>query len=202
MERELRDTKERLQSLIEEYETALEELQSSNEELLSVNEELQSTNEELEASKEELQSLNEELNTVNAELTAKIDALDRANSDLHNLFESTQIPTVFLDRDLVIRSFTPAVKTLFNILPGDRGRPLTDLNSRLSLPDFVEDIRSVFDAGAGRSSARSIIQDAADPLSSLRLAPYRGSDRRHRRGGRHLCRRHPPGRRRRRTSRS
>ena len=66
--RELRDTRERLQSQVEEYETALEELKSSNEELVSVNEELQSTNEELEASKEELQSVNEELHTVNMEL--------------------------------------------------------------------------------------------------------------------------------------
>ncbi|RYJ01289.1 MAG: chemotaxis protein CheR, partial [Acetobacteraceae bacterium] len=72
LERELRDTRERLQALIEEYETALEELKSSNEELVSVNEELQSANEELEAAKEEMQSVNEELHTVNAELNDKI----------------------------------------------------------------------------------------------------------------------------------
>jgi two-component system CheB/CheR fusion protein len=91
IERELRETRERLQSIIEEYETALEELKSSNEELVSVNEELQSTNEELEASKEELVSLNEELHTVNTELSGKIEALDRANSDLQNLFDSTAV---------------------------------------------------------------------------------------------------------------
>lgn len=174
LERELRDTKERLQSLIEEYETALEELRSSNEELLSVNEELQSSIEELEASKEELQSLNEELNTVNAALTMKIDALDRANSDLQNLFESTQIPTVFLNRDLVIRSFTPAVKELFNILPGDRGRPLTDLRSRLALPGFIEDIQSVFDTG--NVLEREVFHEQAATHFILRIAPYRGLD--------------------------
>ena len=85
---------------VEEYETALEELKSANEELVSVNEELQSTNEELETSKEELQSVNEELQTVNAELRTRSTQLDRANSDLQNLFESTQIATVFLDREL------------------------------------------------------------------------------------------------------
>jgi two-component system CheB/CheR fusion protein len=171
LERELRDTRERLQSLIEEYETALEELRSSNEELLSVNEEMQSSNEELEASKEEQQSLNEELNTVNAELLVKIDALDRANGDLQNLFESTQIPTVFLDRGLVIRSYTPSVKGLFNIIPGDRGRPLTDLSSRLPLPGFVDDIRAVFDVGS------AIEREVSDPETgrhyTLRIAPYR-----------------------------
>ncbi len=171
LERELRDTRERLQSLIEEYETALEEIRSSNEELLSVNEEMQSSNEELEASKEEQQSLNEELNTVNSELMVKVDALDRANGDLQNLFESTQIPTVFLDRDLVIRSYTPSVKGLFNILPGDRGRPLTDLSSCLPLPGFVEDIRSVFDAGA--SIEREVSDLGAGRHYTLRIAPYR-----------------------------
>jgi two-component system CheB/CheR fusion protein len=175
LERELRDTKERLQSLIEEYETALEELRSSNEELLSVNEELQSSNEELEASKEELQSLNEELNTVNAELTVKIDALDRANSDLQNLFESTQIPTVFLDRELVIRSFTPAVKRLFNILPGDRGRPLTDLSSQLLLPGMIENIRKVFDSGEAQES--EVFHPGLVAHFVLRIAPYRNPDR-------------------------
>jgi two-component system CheB/CheR fusion protein len=174
LERELRDTRERLQSLVEEYETALEELRSSNEELLSVNEEMQSSSEELEASKEELQSLNEELNTVNAELVGKIDALDHANSDLRNLFESTQIPTVFLDRNLVIRTFTPSVKTLFNVLPTDHGRPLTDLTSRLVMPDFVRDIRTVLESGqALETEARH--QDA-QTYFIVRLAPYRGPD--------------------------
>ena len=84
LERELNDTREQLQSTAEEYETALEELKSANEEL-------QSSNEELETSREEIQSINEELQTSNAQLTAKVDELDRANSDLRNLFESTQV---------------------------------------------------------------------------------------------------------------
>jgi two-component system CheB/CheR fusion protein len=173
LERELRDTRERLQSLVEEYETALEELRSSNEELVSVNEELQSTNEEMEASKEELQSLNEELHTVNAELNGKVDALDVANSDLQNLFESSQLATVFLDRHLVIRTFTPAVSTIFNILPGDRGRPLTDLTSRISLPTLADDVRSVL-AGKPAIDRRF---DASDSGHShlIRIAPYRNS---------------------------
>ncbi|MCK1718139.1 PAS domain-containing protein [Bradyrhizobium sp. 141] len=133
--------------MIEEYETALEELKSSNEELVSVNEEMQSTNEELDASKEELQSVNEELHTVNAELHGKIDALDRANSGLQNLFESTDVATIFLDRKLVIRSFTPAVTQVFNMLPTDKGRPITDLSSRLNLTGFSDGIVKVF-AGA------------------------------------------------------
>jgi len=172
LERELRDTRERLQSLIEEYETALEELKSSNEELVSVNEELQSANEEMEASKEELQSLNEELHTVNAELQSKVEALDSANNDLQNLLESTQVATVFLDRNLVIRTFTPAVARIFSVLPGDRGRPLSDLSTRLSLPDFTEHVREVFTSG--RMTERRVGEEGAAQYL-MRLIPYRDS---------------------------
>ncbi|MET4022691.1 CheR family methyltransferase [Bradyrhizobium sp. S3.2.12] len=175
LERELRETRDRLQSMIEEYETALEELKSSNEELVSVNEEMQSTNEELEASKEELQSVNEELHTVNAELHGKVDALDRANSDLQNLFESTDVATIFLDRKLVIRSFTPAVTKVFNILPTDKGRPITDLSSRLNLTGFPEDIAKVF-AGADPIERR-VGGEGQGPHYLVRLAPYRDGDR-------------------------
>ncbi len=100
LEAELRATRERLQTATEELESSNEELKSGNEELQSMNEELQSANEELETSKEELQSINEELQTVNAELSARVDELSRANNDMSNLLESTQIATVFLDRTL------------------------------------------------------------------------------------------------------
>ncbi len=173
IERELQETKGRLQSTIEELETANEEFRSSNEELLSVNEELQSSNEELETSKEELQSVNEELQTVNSELSSKIDELDRANSDLNNLFESTQIATIFLDRDLVIRSFTPPATKLFNVIPGDRGRPLTDLVGRIHYPDLENDIRAVF-GGEMIERAVSLADGKGHYLS--RILPYRSAN--------------------------
>ena len=174
VERELRETRDRLQAMMEEYETALEDLKSSNEELVSLNEEQQSTNEELEASKEELQSVNEELHTVNTELTGKIEALDQANNDLQNLFESTDVATVFLDRALVIRSFTPAVSRIFNILPTDRGRPITDLSSKLVLPAFAEDISRVF---SEQTSIERRVETGDKARTYLvRMAPYRDAD--------------------------
>ena len=175
LERELRETRDRLQSMIEEYETALEELKSSNEELVSVNEEMQSTNEELEASKEELQSVNEELHTVNAELSNKVEALDRANSDLQNLFESTEVATVFLDKTLTIRSFTPNVARIFNILPGDRGRPITDLAGRLNFAGLADDIAHVL--AEQRPRERRVTTEDRATHYLVRLSPYRGGDR-------------------------
>jgi len=172
LDRELRDTRERLQATVEEYETALEELKAANEEMVSVNEELQSTNEELETSKEELQSVNEELHTVNAELNSKIDELDRANADLRNLFESTQIATIFLDHDLVIRSFTPAVTSIFNLISTDRGRPLTDIVSRLEDGDLRRDVRVVLERG--ETIERNVRRSDCNTHYMMRILPYRG----------------------------
>jgi len=161
-----------LQATVEEYESALEELKAANEEMVSVNEELQSTNEELETSKEELQSVNEELHTVNTELNSKIDELDRANSDLRNLFESTQIATVLLDGDLIIRSFTPAVTTIFNLISTDRGRPLTDIASHVETGDLRRDIRMVLERG--QTIERSVVRSDKSAQYLMRILPYRG----------------------------
>ena len=108
-----------------------------------MNEELRSASEELETSREELQSINEELGTVNVELKSKVDELGRANADLQNLMASTSIATVFLDRELRIKRYTPPAITLFNLIPTDAGRPLSDLNSRLEFGSVVADATRV-----------------------------------------------------------
>jgi two-component system CheB/CheR fusion protein len=118
--------------------------------------------------------VNEELHTVNTELSNKVEALDSANSDLQNLFESTEVATIFLDRTLAIRSFTPTVARIFNILPGDRGRPITDLSSRLNLANLADDIDRVF---AGESSIERRVKTEDDTTHYLvRLSPYRGGE--------------------------
>ena len=165
---------EQLQSLRNEHQTALEELRSANEELHSVNEEMQSTNEELETSKEELQSLNEEMHTVNLRLTEKVDELDHANSDLRNLFDSTQIATVFLDRHFIIRSFTPAVASLYNLIPSDQGRPLTDIVSRLRYTGLREDVAHVL--STLEPLERRVARDDDSAHYLLRMLPYREPD--------------------------
>jgi two-component system CheB/CheR fusion protein len=176
LERELQTTKERLQSTIEEADTSSEELKSSNEELLSVNEELQSANEELETSKEEIQSINEELQTVNAELSSKVEELDRANADLKNLFESTQVATIILDNDLLIRSFTPAVEGIFSLISGDRGRPLADIVSRLDeAPGLHRELRGAVDRG--QTIERRVMAQQGKFHYLMRILPYRMSEK-------------------------
>ncbi|MDO8710824.1 CheR family methyltransferase, partial [Pseudomonas sp.] len=100
LERELQRTKLHLQDTIEQSEVSSEELKASNEEMQAINEELRSATEELETSKEELQSINEELLTVNFELKTKVEETDKINDYLTNLIASTDIATVFVDRNM------------------------------------------------------------------------------------------------------
>jgi two-component system, chemotaxis family, CheB/CheR fusion protein len=167
-------TQEELQSLAEEHQTALEELRSSNEELHSVNEEMQSTNEELETAKEELQSMNEELNTVNVRLSEKVNELDVVNADLRGLFDSTQIATIFLDRHLIIRSFTPAMAALYSLIPSDQGRPLTDIVSRLRYRGLREDVEQVLETL--QPLERRIAREDRSTHYIMRILPYRAPD--------------------------
>jgi two-component system CheB/CheR fusion protein len=131
LEQELTATREFLQSTIEELESSNEELQSTNEELQSANEELQSTNEELEASKEELQSTNEELSTVNDEFQRRLADLARRDSDLTNVLRSVRDPILFVDGGGHLRHFSYAAADLLDLAPGDVGRPVDFLRSRL-----------------------------------------------------------------------
>ena len=124
MEDELRETQQRMRTLMEEHETSTEELQTSNEELQSMNEELRSASEELQIRKEELQSSNEELLTVNQELKVKVKEVNQVNADLENLLESTNIATVFLTRDLLLKRYTPSALDLLGIQIGDVGIPI------------------------------------------------------------------------------
>ena len=188
LEKELRATRTQLQSTIDDLETANEELKSANEEYQSVNEEFQSSNEELESSKEELQSMNEELNTINAELNAKNEALTEANSDIKNLLDSTQIATLFLDNDLRIRNFTPAMTEVFHVRAGDRGRPITEIVTRLSYADLASDVKKVLRSLSmieQEVSARAKRRDLHDADSAVP-----DGERRHRRRRDHLCRHH------------
>jgi two-component system CheB/CheR fusion protein len=174
LDAELRLTKERLQATIEELESTNEELKSSNEEYQSINEELQSANEELETSKEELQSVNEELQTVNGELAHRVQELARANSDLKNLLESTQIATVFLDNNLRVKSFTPTVADIFHLIETDLGRPITHIAPRIPYPQLEEDVRRVLRTLG--TVDREVGDSAAGSRYLVRVLPYRSVD--------------------------
>lgn len=158
----------------------------SSEELLSVNEELQFANEELESSKEELQSLNEELATANTQLRDKVAELDWANSDLTNLITSSDIATIFLDRELCIKRFTPSVTDLYGLRATDLNRPIGDFAPKFVDTEIVNDCRQVLQTQAALVKS---VWSTSEPIPSsttgvaisaktnrcylLRIRPYR-----------------------------
>jgi two-component system, chemotaxis family, CheB/CheR fusion protein len=145
LEEELKQTKEQLRSVIDQYEVALEDLKASNEELQAINEELRSTTEEMETSKEELQSTNEELITVNLEMKMKVDETAKANDDLQNFISATEIAVVFIDRGMRIKRYTRPSTKIFNLIATDIDRSLLDITHRLEYPDIAQDIEQVFE---------------------------------------------------------
>ncbi|MCE5266494.1 MAG: PAS domain S-box protein [Planctomycetaceae bacterium] len=169
LEDELKAAQQDLQSTIDDLQASNEELRVANEEVISTNEELQSTNEELETSKEELQSVNEELTTVNNQLQEKVLQLDTANSDMANLLKSSEIATLFLDSELRIKFFTPAMTRVLNLIPTDMGRPLTHLSMNLIGCDLVADARASVQGTAMRE--REVLH-ANGSSYLLRVVPY------------------------------
>ncbi len=143
LEKELKYAREKIKDTLEAMQSSQEELKFTNEELQSTNEELQSTNEELMSSKEEMQSLNEELQTLNTELQSKVDDYSRVSNDMNNLLNSTDIATLFLDRELKIRQFTNQAVKIFKLIKSDIGRPLTDQVSDLIYPNLTDDVLKV-----------------------------------------------------------
>lgn len=173
LEEELQHTRQQLQETLERSETFHEETRASNEELQSANEELRSASEELETSKEELQSLNEELVTVNHEMKTKVEEISKINDDLQNLIGSTEIPTIFVDRVLCIKRFTPRATDWFNLLPQDVGRPLLDITHRLNYQSLADDV------AAAMATCQVIERDISTTNGRclfVRALPYRTTE--------------------------
>jgi two-component system, chemotaxis family, CheB/CheR fusion protein len=173
LETELQHAREEAQALREEMRASQEELQASNEELQSTNEELQSTNEELTSSKEEMQSMNEELQAVNAELQRKLDDLALAQSDMRNLLNSTDIATLFLDRELNVRRYTEKARKIISLRDTDIGRPLSELASQLEYPGLQEDVQEMLRTMV---VAEKQIHSRDGRWYAVRIMPYRTLD--------------------------
>ncbi|MBH8567583.1 PAS domain-containing protein [Microvirga sp. STS02] len=173
LEKELHYTKHRLQTTIEEMESSVEELKSTNEELQSANEELQSTNEEAMTNKEEMQSLNEELMTLNLQYLTKTEELSQAANDMKNLLDATEIATIFLDNDMVIKRFTPAVHRIVNLLPSDVGRPILHFATTLRHENLAQDVRQVLNKLV---TVEANIQTTQGQWYVMRILPYRTLD--------------------------
>lgn len=163
-----------MQSIIEEQEGTNEELQSANEEIQSTNEELQSTNEELETTKEELQSTNEELTTIIEEHENRNQELESINKDFINLLTSIDIPLVILHKDLSIRQFTSAAKSLLNLIDADINRPITNIRPNIFIPALARKLKQAIESKIIGSIE---VQDDNGHWYLLQLHPYHKQDK-------------------------
>lgn len=130
-------------------------------------------NEEIQTSKEELQALNEELATVNSQLEARVRQLEEATNDLENLLSSTDIAAIFLDPELRIRRVTPRTAHLFDVLPGDTGRPLQHFRPKVDDPKLLDDARRVL---ADLVPRETEVRDREGRWYVRRAVPYRTED--------------------------
>lgn len=174
LRQELAETRRYMTSLVEEQEAQNEKLRAANEEALSSNEELLSANEELETAKEELQASSEELATLNDELRSRNAETSRANDDLSNLISSIDLPIVILGPDRRIRRFTPSAGRVFNLIPSDRGRPVSDLRPRIVYPELEADIAVVLETVETRERD---VQGEGGRWYHLSIRPYLTSER-------------------------
>lgn len=173
LEHEMRRIKSQLQAAVERRDTQAEELKASNEELQAMNEELRSSTEELETSKEELQSVNEELRTVNQELKIKVEEQAQAADNIQNLISSSDIGTIFLDRQLRIKLFTPRVRDVFHLIPTDLGRPLSDISSSLLSGELTAVVERVLDR---LERVDRELETRPGQWHLMRVVPYRTAD--------------------------
>jgi PAS domain S-box-containing protein len=170
LEEELIRAKAQLKDVNQQHDYQAEEMKAANEELQAMNEELRSAAEELETSKEELQSINEELRTVNQELKVKIEETSLASNNLHNIINSTDIGTIFLDKGFRVDLYTPAATLIFNLIPADYGRPLSDITNKLHYQDLLADAKSVLE---NLVIVEKEVSTTEDRTYLMRVLPYR-----------------------------
>jgi two-component system CheB/CheR fusion protein len=173
LRKELAETKEYLQTIIEEEENANEEVKTANEEILSSNEELLSTNEELETAKEELQSSNEELVTTNEELQNRNKEVVLLNDDLINLLSSINMPIIMMGTDLVIRRITVQAEKALNVISSDVGRPISKIKLNVDIPDLEKILLDVIETLEPKTFE---IKSREGNWYSVYIRPYRTLD--------------------------
>jgi two-component system CheB/CheR fusion protein len=92
---------------------------------------------------------------------------------MKNLLNSTEIATLFLDKDLNIRRFTDQVITIFKLRSVDIGRPFTDLVTDLQYPELEKDALQVI---KDLVSIETSVETSDKRWFKIRIMPYRTLD--------------------------
>lgn len=125
--------------------------------------------------KEKLQIENEELIALNGQLQEMLEHQRSSSNELQSILYSTNVATLVLDADLRILFFTPATKPLFNLIPSDVGRPLTDLSLLAADRTLQADVRTVLTT---LEPVEQEIETQNGAWYIRRVLPYRALDNR------------------------
>lgn len=85
---------------------------------------------------------------------------------MDNLLSSTDVGTIFPDRQLRIRRFTPQIAETFNLVAHDIGRPIEAFAHTLDHRDLVDDLNRVLQT-AQPGGARAVKPAHAEQLLEL-----------------------------------
>lgn len=102
-----------------------------------------------------------------------MEELESKTNDLNSLLSSTDIATVFLDRELQIKWFTPATTRLLRLRPSDIGRPIGDFSQKFTGGDLQADAEAVLQRPA------PVEQEIRGPEGRWylrRVLPYHAAD--------------------------
>ena len=144
LEKELRATKAQLQAATDQLEAYIEDMKSTTEEYQAVTEELQSSTKSSRPPKRSCNRSTKNCRRSMASYRAENDAIERLNSDLKNLLDSTRMPTRVLDDALRIKHSRPGMEALFPLHKTyDRGRPITDVVTQLAYDELRTDVQDV-----------------------------------------------------------
>src|ERR1041384_7568456 len=93
---------------------------------------------------------------------------------MNNLLAGTGIGTLFVDHQLHVLRFTPAVTQFINLIHADIGRPLGHIVANLMGYDrLVADVQSVLDTLAPKELE---VRTSTGAWYLLRIRPYRTSE--------------------------
>src|SRR5262249_22127222 len=125
---------------------------------------------------EELTATNEELQSLNRQLQNKNQALTNLNTDLQHLVDNVDAAVLFVDRDLRVTRFTPAVTQIFPLRTSDSGRRLADFTSKLRGVDLTADLKAVLSTGTEIEREGKVEADQKVHAALMRIRPYRVAD--------------------------
>ncbi|WP_380751973.1 sensor histidine kinase [Salinimicrobium flavum] len=94
----------------------------------------------------------------------------KKNQDLENYFANTIIPQLFIDRNLILKKFTPPAMRQFSLTEEDVNRDIHDVKENFRFPTLIENIEEVIQTG---EILEKEVQTTDGKWYQMNILPYR-----------------------------